>query len=146
MSLMPGSATSTVGTVTEPATTTGPDETVVEDSEGPPPPGKDPEAPARRRTPAWLAPLSPAPIYIGITLTIAGFGLLAYTWSRVAGTAVVALQLPYVASGGFGGLGLVVIGLLVVNLGAKRRDAWQRDRRLEELAAVIDRRDEEPSA
>lgn len=94
---------------------------------------------AGSRLAAWLAPLSPVPIYIGITLTIAGFALLAYTWSRVAGTAVVALQLPFIASGGFGGLGLVVLGLLMISLGAKRRDAWQRERRLEELGAILDR-------
>lgn len=88
---------------------------------------------------AWMAPLSPVPIYVGITLTIVGFALLAYTWSRVAGTAVVALQLPFIASGGFGGIGLVVIGVLTISLGAKRRDAWQRERRLEELAAILER-------
>jgi len=99
-----------------------------------------------------MAPGSPASIYLGITITIVGFGLLAYTWSRVAGTAIVALQLPYLASGGFGGLGIVVIGILAINLGAKRRDAWQRDRRLEELAAVLEGREtakndaDEPSA
>lgn len=94
---------------------------------------------AGSRFAAWLAPLSPVPIYVGITLTIAGFALLAYTWSRVAGTAVVALQLPFVASGGFGGLGLVVVGVLTISLGVKRRDAWQRERLLEELAAILDR-------
>ena len=101
---------------------------------------------AGSRFAAWMAPLSPVPIYIGITLTIVGFALLAYTWSRVAGTAVVALQLPFIASGGFAGLGLVVVGVLTISLGTKRRDAWQRERRLEELAAILERANAEQNA
>lgn len=142
---MPDTPASTVEDVTDLAPDT--EDALVEDAPEPAAPSR---APAPRRTRAWMAPQSAAPIYLGITLTIAGFGLLAFTWSRVAGTAIVALQLPYVASGGFGGLGLVVIGILAINLGAKRRDAWQRDRRLEELAAILEGRtasaDEDASA
>jgi hypothetical protein len=129
---MPEAPTSTVDPVTDVVPET--DDASAEDISAPAVPAV--QRPARR-TRAWMAPGSPASIYLGITITIVGFGLLAYTWSRVAGTAIVALQLPYVASGGFGGLGLVVIGILAINLGAKRRDAWQRDRRLEELAAIL---------
>jgi hypothetical protein len=143
---MPDAPASTVGSVTDIAPDT--EDALVEDA--PEPVATPAGPPPRRRTRAWLAPQSVAPIYLGITLTIAGFGLLAYTWGRIAGTAIVALQLPYIASGGFGGLGLVVVGILAINLGAKRRDAWQRDRRLEELAAVLEGRapaaDDEPSA
>jgi hypothetical protein len=71
-------------------------------------------------------------------LIVAGFGVLAFTWSKVAGTLLVALQLPYLISGGFTGLALVVLGVLVIYVGAKRRDAWQRDRRLEELAEMLE--------
>lgn len=109
-------------------------------------PGVEPEsssvgarAPSARRgrVAGWLAPTSAVPVYSGIGLIVAGFGLLAFTWSKVAGTLLVALQLPYLISGGFTGLGLVVIGVLVIYIGAKRRDAWQRDRRLEELTALL---------
>ena len=129
MSLPRSTSLSTVEAVTSP-------DGVQDEAERPPALTK---RSAGSRFGAWTAPLSPVPIYIGITLTIAGFALLAYTWSRVAGTAVVALQLPFIASGGFGGLGLVVVGVLTIGLGAKRRDAWQRERRLEELAAILDR-------
>ncbi|MGH2793017.1 MAG: hypothetical protein ACRDKG_01815 [Actinomycetota bacterium] len=143
---MPETPASTVEDVTDVAPDTA--DEIVEDASPAEVPA--PAAPAARRTRAWLAPQSVAPIYLGITLTIAGFALLAFTWSRVAGTAIVALQLPYIASGGFVGLGLVVIGIVAINLGAKRRDAWQRDRRLEELAAILEGRtsapDEDPSA
>jgi len=95
---------------------------------------------ATRRVKAsrWISPSSPALVYLGIVVVLAGFGVLAFTWSRVAGESIVALQLPYVASGGFGGLGLVVVGVLTIHLAARRRDAWQRDRRLVELANTLE--------
>jgi hypothetical protein len=93
--------------------------------------------PRRSRFAGWLAPSSPALVYLGIALVVAGFGTIAFTWSRVAGTAIVVLQLPYLISGGFTGLALVVVGVLSMYLGAKRRDAWRRDRRLEELGAIL---------
>jgi membrane protein implicated in regulation of membrane protease activity len=96
---------------------------------------------ARRvRAASLLAPTSPALVYAGVVLIVAGFAVLAFTWSRVAGTAIVALQLPFVVSGGFTGLGLVVVGVLLMYLGVKRRDAWQRERRLEALAAALEGR------
>lgn len=94
----------------------------------------------RRRAPASgrLSPEGTALVYVGVALVTIGFAILAFTWSRVAGTAIVALQLPYLISGGFSGLGLVVVGLVIIHLAARRRDAWRRDRRLQELAAVIE--------
>jgi hypothetical protein len=120
-----------------------------EPHQGPRPAAARPQRARRSRFAGLLAPLSPAPVYVGIIAIVAGLGTLAYTWSRVAGTAIVALQLPYVISGGFTGIALVVLGVLSMYLGAKRRDSWQRDRRLEELAAILEgatgtRGDEEP--
>jgi len=74
-------------------------------------------------------------------LVVLGFAVLAFTWSKVAGTAIVALQLPYLASGGFAGLGVLVVGVLSIYLGVKRRDAWQRERRLGALVSTLERRD-----
>jgi membrane protein implicated in regulation of membrane protease activity len=96
---------------------------------------------ARRiRAASWLAPTSPALVYAGVLTIVAGFAVLAFAWSRVAGEAIVALQLPYVASGAFAGLGLVIVGVLLMYLAVKRRDAWQRDRRLDALAAALEGR------
>ena len=92
----------------------------------------------RRRLGAAASPTSPALVYAGVFLLAAGFAVIAYTWSRVAGTAIVALQLPYLVSGGFGAVALLVLGALFVHLGSSRRDAFLRDRRLEELAATLD--------
>ena len=96
----------------------------------------------RLRIAGWLAPTSPALVYAGLVLIVVGFALLAFTWSKVAGTAIVALQLPYLASGGFAGLGVLIIGVLLIYLGVRRRDAWQRERRLQALVSAIDARTE----
>jgi membrane protein implicated in regulation of membrane protease activity len=91
----------------------------------------------RNRIAGWLAPTSPALVYAGVTLIVAALAVLAYTWSRVAGTAIVALQLPYIASGAFAGIGLIVVGVLLIYLGVRRREAWERERRLESLATAL---------
>jgi len=92
----------------------------------------------RRRLGSFVSPTSPALVYAGVLLIVAAFAVIAYTWSRVAGTAIVQLQLPFLVSGGFAAVALLVLGVLFVHLGAKRRDAFLRDRRLEQLAATLD--------
>jgi membrane protein implicated in regulation of membrane protease activity len=99
--------------------------------------------PFRSRAAAWLTPTSPALVYAGVVLIVAALGVLAYTWSRVAGTAIVALQLPYIASGAFAGVGLVIVGVLLIFLGVKRREAWERERRLDALATALEERNED---
>ena len=85
----------------------------------------------------WLDPESPAATYAGVLLIAAGLALIAYAWSRVAGTLSVALQLPYVASSAFTGLGLVIVGATLISVAARRRDAAIRARQLDELAALL---------
>ena len=139
MKLLRSTAGSTVGDVTTPAAPEPDAATMLTEVERPPAPPRAARArPRRMRFAGLLAPTSPALVYLGIFLLAAGFGLLAFTWSRVAGKAIVSLQLPYVVSGASTGLGLLILGVLAVYLGAKRRDAWQRDRRLEQLAAAFE--------
>jgi hypothetical protein len=83
-------------------------------------------------------PSSPLPVYVGVGLIAAGAALVGYTWLRVSGLLSVPLQLPYVASSGFTGLGLVIVGALVTSLAAKRRDAEERRRQLEEVALLLE--------
>jgi hypothetical protein len=95
--------------------------------------------------------LTPPPVllvYGGVALVGVGFLLLGVTWARVAERLNVALQLPYLVSGGFTGLALVMVGLLAVNIGIRRQDAAERaaesDRviaALRELTARIDELD-----
>lgn len=96
------------------------------------------------RIPA-LRPLSPVPTYLGIAVAALGFVLIAVAWGAVAGQTNVALQMPYLVSGGITGLALVMVGLTVVSVAARRRDALLREQQtalladaLRELGAALD--------
>jgi hypothetical protein len=98
------------------------------------------------RVPALRA-LSPVPTYIGIALCAVGFVLIAFGWGAVADETNVALQMPYLVSGGITGLALVMVGLTVVSVAARRRDAVLREQQtalladaLRELGAALDDR------
>ena len=88
------------------------------------------------RVPA-LRPLSPVPTYLGIAVAAIGFVLVVFAWAQSAGETNVALQIPYLISGGMVGLGLVMVGVTVVNVAAKRRDAQLRQQQTELLAAAL---------
>ena len=75
--------------------------------------------------------------YAGIGLVALGAVLLVIAWGRVAGKAEVALQVPYVVSAGFIGLGLIAAGLTVVNINAKLADARERSRQISELRDLL---------
>lgn len=101
------------------------------------------EASTRRRLPSiqlppWLDTASPAMIWIGLVLTGIGFGLIFYTWAQVAGETQVYLQLPYFASAGLPGLALIVVGMTVINVSAKRRDAVERGRQIDQLVSILE--------
>lgn len=87
--------------------------------------------------PAFFAPRGPGVIYLGIVTTLTGFALLGVTWGQVAGIGDVVFQLPYLVSGGFTGLGLVLVGLVTISIGSHRREAAERARQMERLAAVL---------
>lgn len=101
----------------------------------------DVQVPAQRasRLPSVpaLRPLSPTPTYLGIGVAALGFVLIAVAWGQVAGETNVALQMPYLISGGLFGLALVLVGLTVVNVAAKRRDAALRQQQTELLADAL---------
>jgi hypothetical protein len=85
-----------------------------------------------------LPALSPVPTYFGIGVILAGFAVLAFAWGKVAGIADnVALQMPYLVSGGLAGLGLVMVGVTVINVAAKRRDSQLRQQQTELLADAL---------
>ncbi|HWC14232.1 MAG TPA: hypothetical protein VG929_06525, partial [Actinomycetota bacterium] len=63
--------------------------------------------------------------------------LIVFTWSKVAALVDVALQLPYVVSGGLAGIGLILLGLLVTNVSIRRREALERSRQLDEVREAL---------
>jgi len=92
----------------------------------------------RLRVPTWLKGNSPAPTFIGVGLAILGFVLIMIAWGQVAGEINVYLQIPYIVSAGFTGLALVMVGLTVVNVAAKQRDAVDRDRQMDQLVSILE--------
>ena len=98
------------------------------------------------RLPA-LRPMSPVPTYIGIAVIAVGLVLIAITWGAVADETNVALQIPFLVSGGLSGIAAVLIGLTIVSIAARRRDAALREQQnqlladaLRELSAALDER------
>lgn len=75
--------------------------------------------------------------WAGVLVSAIGLVLIAVAWGRVAGLTQVGLQTPYVVSAGFTGLGLIVVGLAIVSISAKREDAAERSRQLRELREVL---------
>lgn len=92
----------------------------------------------RRRLPSWTRSGSPVLIYIGIAVAVVGFLLILLAWGQVAGETQVYLQVPYVVSAGLSGVGLVMVGLTIVNVAAKQRDAADRDRQIDQLVSILD--------
>lgn len=91
----------------------------------------------RRRNPFGWIGRTGVGVWIGLLFAAGGFGLLAYTWGETAALTDVALQVPYLVSGGLIGLGLILLGLLVVNVSVKRRETRARERQLEELRDAL---------
>jgi hypothetical protein len=90
------------------------------------------------RLPGWLRAGTPALTWIGIVLSLAGFVLIAVAWGQIAGETEVFLQLPYLVSAGMSGLGLIMVGVTLVNVSAKQRDAVERDRQIDRLVSIME--------
>ena len=75
--------------------------------------------------------------WLGVVVIAIGAVLLFVGWVKTAALSNVAFQVPYVISAGFTGLGLVAVGLTIVNLSAKREDARERARQARELAGLL---------
>lgn len=74
-------------------------------------------------------------IAAGAGLVVAGFATIIAAWAALAPKLEVPLQLPYVVSGSFAGLGLIATGLTVINVQVTRRlNARRRDR----IDAILD--------
>jgi len=82
-------------------------------------------------------PASLIPTYIGVVVALAGFGLIAYSWAKVAGLVDVWRQMPYLVSAGLPGLGLILTGLVIVNVSARRQDSAARERQMATLTEAM---------
>jgi len=91
----------------------------------------------RSRLRALTDPASLLPTYVGVLLTLVGFGLIAIAWAKVAGLVDVWRQMPYLLSAGLPGLGLVMTGLVTINVSARRQDSAQRARQMSALTEAL---------
>jgi hypothetical protein len=88
--------------------------------------------------PRWLGADHAAPIWIGLVVCAVGFLLILLAWGQVAGETQVYLQLPYLVSAGLTGLALIMVGLTIVNVSTKRRDAAERARQIDQLISILE--------
>jgi hypothetical protein len=96
------------------------------------------DVPTRRsRLRALLDPASTVPTYVGVVVALVGFALIAIGWAKVAGLVDVWRQMPYLLSAGLPGLGLVMTGLVIINVSARRQDAAARGRQTAMLAEAL---------
>lgn len=84
-----------------------------------------------------MRPIRPTMTLVGIGVAAVGFVLILFAWGKVAPLTAVPLQLPYLISGGLTGLGLVMVGVTLVNVQAKREDAAHRDRQMAQLSEAL---------
>ena len=76
---------------------------------------------------------------LGMGFCLLGFLVIAFAWNGAAGLDYTQGQLPYLISGGVGGLGLIVIGGSVIVAESNRRDRAILERKLDQLTAVLGR-------
>ena len=84
-----------------------------------------------------MRPVSPILTYVGIVVAAAGFVVIMITWGKVGALTVVPFQMPYLLSGGLVGLGLIMTGLTLISVNAKRQDASARERQLGQVREVL---------
>lgn len=100
------------------------------------------ETPARRELRDWEEPSRLLRRYLeaagtqtlGAVLCVAGFVILALGWWKISKEPIVALQIPYLVSGGIGGALLLGLGGVLLLAHDLRLD----NRRLEAIEAAID--------
>ncbi len=76
-------------------------------------------------------------VFGGIFLGVAGLALITFGWAKVAGLAIVVLQIPYLISAGLTGLALVIVSVALIYVGVKRKDSNDVVGAMEELIMVV---------
>lgn len=76
-------------------------------------------------------------VWIGLALVAAGFVAIFYSWTKVAGLVNVALQMPYLVSGGITGLALVIVGVTVVDVAVRRQDSHERTQQMTQINRIL---------
>lgn len=96
-----------------------------------------PNVRSRKVLPPTLRAGASAWVWIGVGVALVGFVLIALGWGQVAGETQVYRQLPYIVSASLIGLSLVMVGLAILNIVVRQRDALERDRQMGQLHTVL---------
>lgn len=99
------------------------------------------EGTSGRRLPSTVRAGATGLVYAGVAIATVGFAVIALSWGQVAGETEVFRQIPYVISGATTGLALVLVGLTLVNVTTKQREAIRRERQLDRLAELLGERE-----
>jgi hypothetical protein len=76
---------------------------------------------------------------LGIVYCVAGFFLIFLGWNGTATYDDVPAQIPYLVSGGLGGLGLIVLGSALIVAQSLRGDRVELREGIDDLRAAVDR-------
>lgn len=76
---------------------------------------------------------------LGMAFMAAGFVALFLAWNGAADLDYTQGQIPYLISGGVGGLGLIIIGAALLVIESSRRDRIELEGRLDELINAVGR-------
>jgi len=85
-------------------------------------------------------------LYTAVGLVALGAVLIFFAWNGAAGKDYPQGQLPYLISGGVGGLALVLSGLAVGIVQAVRRDAAELGQKLDALTEAIREQNTPPTS
>ena len=76
---------------------------------------------------------------LGLTFVTAGFVVIGFAWNGAAGVNFTQGQIPYLLSGGFMGLGLIVTGGVLLFLSTIRSERELMTNRYDEMARLLGR-------
>ena len=77
-------------------------------------------------------------VWLAVVVTGLGFVLLAVAWGLVAAETEVYLQMPYLVSGGLVGIGVIILGVTLLNIASRQQDALARHHQIDQLVDGID--------
>jgi hypothetical protein len=76
---------------------------------------------------------------LGLALIVIGFAVIAKAWDGAASKFLITEMFPYLLSGGFLGLSLVITGAMLIFLGTLRSERQLLSERYEEMATLLSR-------
>lgn len=80
---------------------------------------------------------NPTATYVGISLCVVGFSLIAIAWNGASELDFIQGQFPFFISGGLTGIGLIIVGVAIMVIETMRRDAELRAIEIGRLSASL---------